>query len=114
MRREVEPELPPPMIFVPPELSGIPPTPEDALQGWERVVFHEGFVDYETFDRTGEYVITDEYAANLIFEGWFNRDNSLEDQMAYRDDYYMYTGSSSRDFDWQDWKQWYESTAIAA
>lgn len=101
---------PPSSIFVPPELSGIPPGAYERLSFYDKVLHSEGFVDYDVFDSTGEVIVTDQYAADLIYEGWFDPDASYADQLAARSEYFNYTGESERDFDWQTWRDFYDAT----
>lgn len=113
--RPVErPRPEPEFVLVPPEQSGIPPGPFEALTPYEKVLHNEGFVDYEIWDMTGETMVTDDYAAQLIYQGWFDLDSTPDSRKAAREDYWDYTGQEPRDFDWQTWRDWYESNAASA
>jgi hypothetical protein len=96
-----------PFIPVPPEESGIPPGPFEALTPYEKLLHNEGFVDFETFDRTGETFVTDQHAADLIWAGWFDPTVTPDERVQFRQQYYDYTGTDHRDFDWQTWRDNY-------
>lgn len=61
---------------------------------------------------SSEYEIqTDDYAQNLLWEGWFDPDMDFAQRQEARELFFMYMEIESEDFDWDDWRDWYSSTS---
>lgn len=58
-----------------------------------------------------EYDITgDDQALIFLWGGWFDEDITPEERRLFREDFYDYMGFTREDFDWDDWRDWYEAT----
>lgn len=50
---------------------------------------------------------TDPVAAELLFTGWFDLENSPEERAEAREFFFEYMGWDESEFDWDDWREWY-------
>lgn len=50
----------------------------------------------------------DEFAAELLWAGWFDFDMEPDRRTRARENFFLYTGLAKWDFDWDQWKDWYE------
>jgi hypothetical protein len=74
---------------------------------------NEGEATYEDIldamtDQFGSNIM-DEYAADLMFDGWFNPEVDAVSRAEIWYEFFEYTGLQYDDFDWFDWREWYES-----
>lgn len=53
--------------------------------------------------------VMDQRAQDLLYDGWFNPDTEATDRYELMFDFFEYTGIEWEDFDWDDWRDWYES-----
>ena len=75
--------------------------------------FDEGEEVYESIlddliEDFGEDVM-DDYAADLMWNAFFNPDVDIIDRTYARFEFFDYTGIDWDDFDWDAWREWYES-----
>ena len=51
----------------------------------------------------------DDHAARLLYDGWFNSETDRVERAEIWFDFFDYTGLDWDDFDWDAWREWYES-----
>jgi hypothetical protein len=53
--------------------------------------------------------VMDQHAAELLYDGWFDRDVDAVARAEAWYEFFEYTGIEYDDFYWEDWRDWYES-----
>jgi hypothetical protein len=53
--------------------------------------------------------VMDQHAADMMFDGWFNPETDPITRAELWFDFFDYTGLDYDDFDWEAWREWYES-----
>lgn len=51
----------------------------------------------------------DDHAANLLYDGWFSEEVDRFERAELWFEFFDYTGLQYEDFDWDAWREWYES-----
>lgn len=79
----------------------------------DRDWFEEGEETYEEMldgliEDFGSETI-DSHAADLLYDGWFNPDTDAVERAEIWFEFFDYTGIEYEDFDWEGWREWYES-----
>lgn len=54
-------------------------------------------------------IMQDDYAPDLLWEGWFNPDATPDDRADARELFLDYMDWDVGDFDWDSWREWYEA-----
>lgn len=91
--------------------------PDDIISEFDR---HSGDDDWlnegqEIYDDMLEQLLEDfpgridQHAADLMYDGWFNPETDRLDRAEIWFDFFDYTGLAWEDFDWDAWREWYES-----
>lgn len=81
---------------VPPEESGIPPGPEE---------------DPFTQLARDMGVSHDPFASEMLWWGWFATDITPDQRSSARDQFFRYTAMDEYEFDWDQWRDWYETVS---
>lgn len=74
--------------------------------------FDEGDELYEEIlDKLSEDFpgVMDQTAADMLYQGWFDPDTDRYDRPVIWFEFFDYTGLDWEDFDWDSWREWYES-----
>lgn len=53
--------------------------------------------------------VIDQHAVDLMWGGWFDPESDIVSRMLDRFEFFDYTGLEYEDFDWDAWREWYES-----
>lgn len=53
--------------------------------------------------------VIDQQAVDLLYDGWFNPDTEATDRYGLMFDFFEVTGIEWDDFNWDEWRDWYES-----
>lgn len=53
--------------------------------------------------------VIDQHAADLLWAGWFDADETSYERAIDWFEFFEYTGIDQDDFDWDLWREWYES-----
>lgn len=68
---------------------------------------YEGMLD-QLIEDYGSNII-DQHASDLLYDAFFNPDVSTYERTLDRFEFFDYTGIEWEDFDWDAWRDWYES-----
>ena len=95
----------------------MPNDDEEIISEWDKHSgdeqwYEQGEETYEDIlddmiDRFGSDVI-DQHAADLMYDVWFNSDVDSVDRAWALYEFFEYTGLDYDDFNWDDWREWYE------
>ena len=78
-------------------------------QSWidEGDELYEDMVDQLVEDYGSD--VMDQYAIDLLYSGWYDPDISSYERAGFWFEFFDYTGINWNDFDWDAWREWYES-----
>lgn len=73
----------------------------------------EDGVPFAYYDAVDDMDLRDDtFAQDLLYAGWYDSENTMEDRYAAREDFFEYTGfDEDYDFPWDDWRDWYSQTS---
>lgn len=84
--------------------------PESAEQAFDNMAQDLG-IGGETFDSFWTGPKDAETARDLLWTGWFDDDVDADERVEAREAFFDYVEFSEADFDWDQWKEWYENAA---